>query len=171
MSAYRFPLLARPTIAIMSAAIVATGTISVATARDRSPATERAGHPQILHFGIHFSPQNVIDVLPLQQSDGDYRAGDYTVFSDTLTDGHGKNVGTEGGTGVITKVDATGAQINYTLTIEIAGGQITAQGLGSPDPHKHLAITGGTGKYVGARGEVDAIEHGDDTGSLTLTLW
>jgi hypothetical protein len=92
------------------------------------------------------------------------------VFGDTLTDRTGKTVGAEGGTGVITKVDATGVQVDYVLTIAIPGGQIAVQGLGSPDPHKHLGIVGGTGRFVDASGEMDAIENGDGTGSLTITL-
>jgi hypothetical protein len=146
--------------------VVAAGTLAAAPAQPSTAA--RQG--EVLKFGILFSPFNVIDVPPLQQHPGDYRPGDYTVFSDTLTDRSGKAVGTEGGTGVITKVDATGAQISYTVSIQLPGGQITGQGLGSPDPHKQLAVTGGTGRYVDAAGQVDVIENGDGTGSLTISL-
>jgi hypothetical protein len=79
-------------------------------------------------------------------------------------------VGTEGGTGTITRVDSTGAQIYYSMAIRLPRGQITASGLGSPDPRKLLAVTGGTGSFVGVRGSVHVIEHGDGTGSLTITL-
>jgi hypothetical protein len=154
----------RPTLILATAGLLlCTGTVAAAAA-DPSP------HPRSLRFGIRFSPFDVIDVPPLQQHDGDFRPGDYTVFSDTLIDRAGHVIGTEGGTGVITKVDDTGAQINYVLTISIPGGQLAAQGLGSPDPHKHLGIVGGTGRFVDASGEIDVIEHGDETGTLTITL-
>jgi Allene oxide cyclase barrel like domain len=163
--------LARPaTILIAAAALTAAGTITAAAGPPRAAAADKPAHSQVLHFGVLFSPQNLIDVPPLQTHDGDFRAGDYTVFSDVLTDRAGKPVGTEGGTGMITQVSDTGAQLNYDLSIQLPGGQIAAQGLSSPDPHKHLAVVGGTGRYVGAGGEFDLIENGDGTGSLTLTL-
>lgn len=128
-------------------------------------------HPsRVLHFGVQFSPQNVIDVPPLQQHKGDYQPGDYTVFSDVLTNRGADPVGTEGGSGLITQVSATNVQLYCSLAIQIPGGQITAQGLSSPAPTKRLAITGGTGAYTGASGALDLIENGDGTGSLTLTL-
>jgi hypothetical protein len=161
----------RPTLILSSCCVLLCATAVAAAAADPSPhRSSEPSRPQVLHFGVRFSPQNVIDVPPLQQHRGDFRAGDYTVFSDTLTDRRGHVVGTEGGTGVITKVDATGAQIDYVLTISIPGGQVAAQGLGSPDPHKHLGIVGGTGRFAGAAGEIDVIENGDETGSLTITF-
>jgi hypothetical protein len=57
------------------------------------------------------------------------------------------------------------------LTIRLAGrGQISAQGLSSSAPTKRLAVTGGTGRYVGAAGSLSLVENGDGTGSLTVTL-
>jgi hypothetical protein len=167
--------LARPaTILVAAAALTAAGTITAAAgptpAASASASAGKPSHPRVLHFGVRFSPQNIIDVPPLQTHDGDFHAGDYTVFSDVLTDRAGRPVGVEGGTGMITQVSDTGAQLNYDLSIQLPGGQIAAQGLGSPDPHKHLSIVGGTGSYVGAGGEFDLVENGDGTGSLTLTL-
>jgi hypothetical protein len=77
---------------------------------------------------------------------------------------------TEGGTGMITRVDASGAQIYYSRAIELPGGQITASGLGSPDPRKHLAVAGGTGIFTGARGSSRVLENDDDAGTLQITL-
>ncbi|HEV7654523.1 MAG TPA: hypothetical protein VGP36_07270 [Mycobacteriales bacterium] len=153
-------------IAAAATALLAAGAVTVAAG---SPA-DAASRPQVLRFGVQFSPFTIIDVPPLQTGDGDFRPGDYTVFSDVLTDRAGRTVGTEGGTGVITKVDSTGVQLNYTVSLQLAGGQITAQGLASTDPGKHLAITGGTGPYTGAAGRFDLTELGDGTGTLTLTL-
>jgi len=36
------------------------------------------------------------------------------------------------------------------MASQIPRGQLTASGLGSPDPDKHLAVTGETGRFVGA---------------------
>jgi hypothetical protein len=159
-------------ILAIALAVTTTGAFTAAhaatTAGTHGRLAAHASH--VLHFGVQFSPQNVIDVPPLQQHEGDYQPGDYTVFSDVLTDRAGKPVGAEGGSGLITQVSAAGVQLYYSLAIQIAGGQITAQGLGSPAPTKRLAITGGTGDYTGTSGSLDLVEHGDGTGSLTLTL-
>jgi hypothetical protein len=56
------------------------------------------------------------------------------------------------------------------MAIELPGGQIAASGLGSPDPHKHLVVTGGTGRFVGAQGSLRVPEKGDGTGTLRILL-
>ncbi len=71
---------------------------------------------------------------------------------------------------MITRIDQTGAQIYFSLTVQLPGGQITGAGLASAAPSKTIAITGGTGRYVDAAGQLDLVENGDDTGTLTLTL-
>ena len=48
--------------------------------------------------------------------------------------------------------------------------RIEMSGLSSPAPSKELAVTGGTGRYVGAAGRLHLVEHGDGTGSLVITL-
>jgi Dirigent-like protein len=159
-------------IATVSTTLVLAALAAVATSSDAS--TRRSDvHPRASQFGVHFSRLNVIDVPPLQATPGDYRAGDYLVFSDTLTDKHGHRIGEEAGTGVITRVgSSSGAQILYSMAIHLPGGQITASGLGSTDPHKLLAITGGTGSFGRAHGSIRVLENGDaaDTGSLQILL-
>ena len=124
-----------------------------------------------LHFDVKFSPFNVIDVPPTAQAEGDYRPGDYAIFSDALLDRSGQRVGTEAGSGLITRVSDTGIQVVYTMAVRLHGrGQISAQGLGSPAPTKRLAVTGGTGRFIGADGYLELVEHGDGTGSLDITL-
>jgi hypothetical protein len=153
-------------------AVMVTGAFTAAQAATTAdPHDQGASHAShVLHFGVRFSPQNVIDVPPLQQHEGDYQPGDYVIFSDVLTNRAGQAVGAEGGSGLITQVGASGVQLYYSLAIQLPGGQITAQGLSSPAPAKRLALTGGTGDYTGASGSLDLVENGDGTGSLTLTL-
>jgi hypothetical protein len=63
-------------------------------------------------------------------------------------------------------------QIVYSMAVRLPGGQITASGLGSADPHKLLAITGGTGSFGDVHGSIRVVENGDaaDTGSLQILL-
>jgi len=161
------------TIALLGSllgALLGAGLVVWATTSSNASTQGNPERGQVLRFGVQFSPFNVIDVPPLQRRDGDFKAGDYAVFSDVLTDQAGRRVGAEAGTGMITHVDKTGAQIYYTMAIELRGGQITGSGLGTPDPRKHLAVTGGTGTFTGARGSIRLVENGDGTGTLEIAL-
>jgi len=55
-------------------------------------------------------------------------------------------------------------------TISLPGGQITAQGLTTNAAVKVIAVTGGTGSFVGAEGIVRLVEFGNGRGSLTIRL-
>jgi hypothetical protein len=79
-------------------------------------------------------------------------------------------VGTEAGSGVITKVSSTGAQVYFSMAVQIAGGQIAAQGISSTAPTKRLAVVGGMGEYTGVSGYLELVENGDGTGRLTVVL-
>jgi len=157
------------TIALLGA-LLGAGLIVWATTSSNASTHGNAERGQVLRFGVQFSPFNLIDVPPLQRHDGDFKAGDYAVFSDVLTDHNGRRVGAEAGTGMITRVDKTGAQIYYTMAIKLQSGQITGSGLGTPAPRKHLAVTGGTGTFTVARGSIRLVENGDGTGTLKITL-
>jgi hypothetical protein len=86
--------------------------------------------------------------------------GDQLVFSDTVYR-HGREAGTDGVVCSITAVAPPYGASTYQCvgTIRLRDGQITAQGLnqfqgeGDPGPFR-LAITGGTGAYSGASGEL-----------------
>jgi hypothetical protein len=115
-----------------------------------------------LRFDVHFSPFFVVDVGAPGLS-----LGDYTVFHDQLF-AHGMRVGDDGGTCPI--VDVSQGLIHCTGTIRLAAGQLTFQGLTTTAPTKHVAITGGTGRYQDASGQGRLVEFGNGKGSLTLTL-
>ena len=127
-----------------------------------------AHHVTVLRFAVKFSDHYVVDVPPANPDA--VGLGDYAVFSDQLLDRKSHVVGTEGGSGLVTKITNTEAQVFFTLAIQLRNGQIAASGLSSPAPSKQLAVTGGTGRYVGARGHLDLVENGDGTGSLAITL-
>ena len=158
----------------IGALALATSASALAIGRETAAANsfedDASQSNSVLHYAVRFSPPNVIDVPPLQQEPGDFQPGDYVVFSDSLLDTNGKTVGTEAGSGLITRVDSAGAQVHYSLAVELPAGQLVADGLASADPKKHLAIIGGTGHYSAARGYLDLVENGDGTGSLTVTL-
>jgi hypothetical protein len=142
------------------AALLLLGGVAIAGA---APQTEPAAKGRTLQFEVRFSPFNLVDV----GGDGAPSLGDYVVFHDLLLV-DGKQVGDEGGTCPV--VDLEQGLIHCTGTIRLAGGQLTFQGLTTTDPTKHLAITGGTGRYQGVGGEATLVERGDQTGSLTVRL-
>jgi len=129
-------------------------------------------------FDVHFSPFFLIDfgttgvrsVEDIRQSDPS--KGDVSVFQDKLLRS-GKEVGRQGGTCTIISLvppPKPALQLSCTVTYEVPGGTITSQGLATEAAVKHLVITGGTGRYLGAKGEVTLTEFGDDTGTVVFHL-
>ncbi|SDM42921.1 allene oxide cyclase barrel-like domain-containing protein [Allokutzneria albata] len=96
--------------------------------------------------------------------------GDSYVYSDTLSR-DGRVVGDDGGTCQVTHVTGTTATTNCVLSLRLPEGQITAQALWvrGTTPLR-MAITGGTGRYRDASGELVAtdIQTPDETYLITL---
>lgn len=79
-------------------------------------------------------------------------AGDILTFANELYDeANEKKVGTDNGWCVRT---VAGAAWECFWTAMLEGGQITVEGPFMDSGDSTLAITGGTGKYAGARGEM-----------------
>jgi hypothetical protein len=98
--------------------------------------------------------------------------GDQVVFSDALTR-RGRDVGEDGGTCTITNVTGYDtANANCVVTLALRRGQITVQGLIAFEeesiPDATLAITGGTGAYRGASGELDFHQVSETVSTYTL---
>jgi hypothetical protein len=113
------------------------------------------------------------EVIRLVEADGDGREvdikpkgeslGDYMVFHSVMEDLHGRPVGRADGFAVVTKLgDVQAMQHFVTLTLD--DGQITtayAPQTDIDDGNGPQAITGGTGRYSTARGQVTFEERGD----------
>jgi hypothetical protein len=106
--------------------------------------------------------------------------GDRFVFSDDVS---GDEVGTDGGECVIVRLDpkdATEADFKAitqqcVVTLSLPDGQITGQGLitftNTPTPEPFtVAITGGTGAFRTAHGEVEVTEESETVAKLTVKL-
>jgi hypothetical protein len=122
-------------------------------------------------FLLDFSANGVHQVTSIQDP-FDPSRGDQTMFRDQLLR-HGKSVGYDGGMCTVTDfvpADADPIKLACQVTFELPDGQIATQGLTTNNPVKHLAITGGTGRYVGATGDTVLTEFGSETGSVVFHL-
>jgi len=132
-----------------AAAVVALAVLAAA-----APAA-RGGKGETLRLVAIQKQQQFIDLAPTGPS-----LGDQLVFSDTVYR-NGREAGTDGAVCSITQVVPPYAVATYqcVATIRLRNGQITVQGLnefqgeGDPGPFR-FAITGGTGAYSGASGEL-----------------
>jgi len=107
---------------------------------------------------------NVVDVAPRGAS-----LGDQVVFSEKLLVGS-RQVGHEGAS--CTNVSVSSNEYLCTATFSLHDGQISAQGLvlfGNPTPYA-APITGGSGKYLGASGELRVTPVSATEGRQTLHL-
>ena len=134
------------------------------TSASATPTTDRL---TTLDFAVQFRPlmENYVDLGATW-----FSVGDLLVFQDTLLDQKGATVGTQGGACTITAVLPDGFQTHCVGTASLPDGQISFQGLTSNAPVKPLAVTGGTGTYQAATGDLILTENGDDTGTLRIRL-
>jgi hypothetical protein len=96
--------------------------------------------------------------------------GDVDLFRGVLDDATGTTqIGTFAGT--LTSVSSNDATNLATVDLQLPGGQITVQGFffGNQSPIVH-AINGGTGSYIGARGEFAFTHASPGVLDMTLTL-
>jgi hypothetical protein len=147
-------------LAVLTVAMLAIGT-TAASAAGRHNRTLRLTATQI-------------DVAFLDLGDPNLSLGDTIVFSDTLTR-RGRDVGEDGGTCTVTDITGySGFMANCVVTLALRRGQITVQGLIAFEeetiPDATLAITGGTGAYRGASGELDFHQVSETVSRYTLHL-
>jgi allene oxide cyclase len=94
--------------------------------------------------------------------------GDRITWSAGIFDRHGHQVGKD--TADCTIVATTGI-VQCLFSIDLPGGELTAQGIGEGSTDTTFAITGGMGAYRAARGEVRAVDTTvGQRAELTITL-
>ena len=110
-----------------------------------------------------------LEALTTEQEFEGTALGDQIVFTSQLLKGDAE-VGHQAGVCIVTSVARAEAQC--VATYVLPGGQITGQALirlGDPTPYAG-AITGGSGKYEGAEGEVRVQPVSGTRGILTFHL-
>lgn len=93
--------------------------------------------------------------------------GDQYVFSADIVDDAGQVIGSDGGTCTTTNPDG---DVTCNIGMRLPGGELTFGGLAN-GPDNVFVITGGSGRYVNARGTAHAVDHPDGAGSdVTITF-
>jgi hypothetical protein len=104
---------------------------------------------------ISFTEHNVSDRSFNLGSGNGFAIGYVELVANTLVRG-GKQIGHDGESYTVTRLGSGSADEVVSATDVLAYGQIDLAGLVTSTPHGpgtfHLAVTGGTGRYTGARG-------------------
>jgi hypothetical protein len=143
----------------IAAMVLLVGVVSPAIAASGGNARQRT-----IRMDSFVTEVNVVPVVPARAS-----LGDEIVFSEKLLDG-GKQIGHEGA--VCTTVSVERSEAQCIATFSFPDGEITVQGLvilGSNAPYSG-PITGGSGKYQGAAGELHVTPISATEGIQTLRL-
>jgi hypothetical protein len=150
------------TVAALLSVSIAVGAASAGSGGQKVRA--RAADGETLRFGIKFSPLFLLDL-----GGHGLTKGDQIVENDRLLNARGKHVGHDGLACTITDPSVPEAACQGTFVLR--GGQITVQFLNSPPAVKVGAITGGTGRFRTARGQMRLVEPATgDVGSVTFAL-
>jgi hypothetical protein len=141
------------------AVAVATGGAMAATAASDGGSHDEGG--QVIHLTTKQVHQGFVD-----HGAPGFSTDDQFVFSNDLYR-NGAKVGEDGGTCTVTRIADSGATTLHCLgTNSLPGGQISVQGLAAPGEPFELAITGGTGRYRDARGQV----FGENTSPTEMSI-
>jgi hypothetical protein len=144
----------------LTAAVIAALTVGGPTIVSSASVTR----PDTLWHGGAFTiyaPTKQMAFLPVRS--GELSLGDRAVFSDDdLSSKHGKSLGMDGGVCTVVRITDAASHsgvLQCDITFSLPDGQIATQGLirmtnGNLTGTQPAAITGGTGKYRDATGEI-----------------
>ncbi|WP_431776776.1 allene oxide cyclase barrel-like domain-containing protein [Streptomyces cucumeris] len=135
------------------------------------------GIAAVLAFPAQATSQRVIDleigndgVVHTDVGARGLSVGDEFVYSDKLFQ-NGKQVGQDGSSCQVTKLVGEKITTNCVLSVQLPDGQLTAQSLWTKGTDTvRMAVTGGTGAYRGATGELTCndIQTPHETYRITL---
>lgn len=149
--------------ALAVAACVAA--VSAPASGSTSPSTDGRAFVRVIHLVAHEQHGVFIDQGPHGPS-----LGDESVFAGIVNNGSdSRRVGSFGGT--LTSITTDDSVFAATIDLRLSGGQLAIQGIFDPaaSPIVH-AITGGTGRYLGARGQFSFTEPRHGLLDITLRL-
>ena len=107
---------------------------------------------------LHWFERATGDLAFIDQGAPGPSIGDRLVYSAAIFDTNGQRIGRDAADCIIVRVDpseppARQQVVQCSISVELPDGQLTVQGL-AQGTENYFAITGGTGAYRTARGEV-----------------
>jgi hypothetical protein len=130
----------RTSIALTVAAVAAVATAAAASGD---------GAREVISFTTKQAHQTLLD-----HGEPGFGVDDIVVFSNDLYQ-HGRKIGEDGGTCTVIRVAPDGEATMYCAgNNSLPDGQISVAGFAAPGAPFELAITGGTGRYRTAHGQV-----------------
>jgi hypothetical protein len=156
------------------AALLATASVPLTAAGDGSDG-QRGHKGDVLVIDL---TANLLQEALIDERDEGPSVGDRFIFSDDIVR-DGKSVGTDGIDCVVVLIvpgkDPAGeperVAAQCTASLSLPEGQITAQGLVDfTQTEQTIAITGGTGTYRTAHGEVHVTDVSDEVANYRLTV-
>jgi len=155
-------------LAILMLAVVTLPAASASSSQAGSAGDEKK--VEVIRLTAVTVEETELDLNPAEM----FGQGDKTVFTEDLFR-NGEKVGTDGGEGTVVRAQMGTVTLQFLVTLRLPKGQITVQGLadfteqGAGGPFS-LAITGGTGKYRTAHGELTVTEISDTELRLKLRI-
>ena len=144
--------------------LLACGSLAPGSTSAEPPAVGRDGQH---HRVIQLTGRSVI-AETMDLGEPGLSVGDSIVVSDDLFQ-DGEKVGVHGGTCTVVRVETV--LFHCVVTFALPDGHITAQGLVRPElAEEQVAVTGGTGTYTTAQGELTVLEEGEGQSRYTFAL-
>jgi hypothetical protein len=158
---------------VVTASLVFSG-VALATNRSRKSHARHHQHVRIIKLFASTAQFKQLDL-----GDSGFSLGDEIILADdVLTSQGGAKVGSDGGVCTVVRVDnaTTGTgTLQCPVTLSLQGGQLFTVGLvqlvnGALSGTQVVAVSGGTGRYLGAAGELSLQFLSQTETNYTITL-
>ncbi|MGH9258624.1 MAG: allene oxide cyclase barrel-like domain-containing protein [Acidimicrobiales bacterium] len=147
-------------------ALIFLTALLAATLSFASFASARTDNVTVLHLTSRDVESHFVDIAPAGPPPS---LGDQAIFSEDLfRDGH--KVGVSGGVCTFVRVEHPPAAAQCVVTARIDGNQLTVQGFTFDQPTNVFAITGGTGRWRNAGGQLVVHDISQTESRITLFI-
>jgi hypothetical protein len=138
----------------------------VTTLSFASFASAHTDNVKVLHLTGVQVESNIVDVAPTGEEPS---LGDSFVFSENLLR-DGRKVGISGGVCTFVRLENPPSALQCVITARIGSDQLTVQGLPLDQRRNVFAITGGTGRWRNAGGQVVVRDVSETESDITLFI-
>jgi hypothetical protein len=147
-------------------ALIFLTALLAATLSFASFASAHTDNVTVLRFATVDVESHLVDVAP---TGGPPSLGDTLVFTENLLR-DGRRVGFDTGVCTIARAEHRPGAFQCQAIARIGGDQLTAQGLAFDQPSNVFAITGGTGRWRNAGGQVVVRDVSETESDITLFI-